>query len=152
MTKGASTGLVGVIALVIASAAAFGVFGVRSTTEVDDAPPPSAPHSDGTGVVYGRRESGGMSFVGVRLAARDYTVDVAFVPPAGCVPTLDDDREMRLDATGSCAAAPASGPVAGSGRTPLGETLMIVRVKVSKECYEAVAPGRAWPLSTAECR
>ncbi len=152
MSREASLGIVlAVIALVVIVAAAGGAFGVRVTTEVADGPPTGSPPRDGTGLVVGQQQSGGLSLFGLSLRSPTYTLQVALIPPPGCVVVAVDGVET-LPADGACEGAPASGGVTGGGRTSEGDTIVAVAVEVSKGCYRAVTTGGPWPSTAPECR
>jgi hypothetical protein len=76
-------------------------------------------------------------------------VNVWVIAPADCV-WLDGDVES-LRNTEECADVVATGPIVGSGRTPEGNGLYLVRVAVTDSCFEAIEVGAAWPPVLAEC-
>ncbi len=152
MSREASLGIVvAVIALVVIVAAAAGAFGVRVTTEVSSDPPTGPPPRDGTGLVVGQHQSGGLSLFGLSLRSPTYTLQVALIPPPGCA-VVDTESGETLPSGGACEGVPASGPVAGGGRTSEGDTIVAVAVEVSKACYQAVENGGPWPSTAPECR
>lgn len=110
---------------------------------------PDPPGDPTRGVVTERPSEGGNSLFGWQFDKPDLAVNVWVLAPADCV-WLDGDVESLRNA-GECADVPASGPIVGSGNTPEGNGLYLVRVRVSDACLEAIEVGDPWPPLVPEC-
>ena len=150
--------MVAVLALVVLVALGLGALGGSTSIETDEGSV-AAPGEGGGGVVFdedggvvfGQHESGGISLFGLELQGRDRWLSVGFVAPAECIERDAGGAEVVV-ASGVCAGLPASGEVNGGGVTAQGVSWVTVRVDVSRECFEAVAVGEAWPSEAAGCR
>ena len=144
--------LVGVLVVVVIAAVGVGALGqTRTVSESAGAGRIPDPAGDGSaGVIMELRESGGFSLFGVTLGSRSYEAFVGFVAPAECV-SQDETGHEALRSDGVCADLPARGEVSGNGTTADGLNLVIVTVDISKRCYEALAAGETWPVSTKVC-
>ncbi len=111
---------------------------------------PDPPSDITQGVVTERRSEGGDSLFGWQFDKPDLAVNVWVLAPADCV-GLDGDIET-LRNTGECADVVATGPIVGSGRTPEGIGLYLVRVPVTEACFEVIEAGDAWPPERTECQ
>jgi hypothetical protein len=126
-------------------------WGVRVETEI--APPitidPGALTAD-SGVVVGKLETGGFSFLGLDFGRKTYSVDVHIAAPPGCADSIDMGEPWPSGVT-ECHPSPRIvGEVAGLGLSPTGESVILVRSEVGAACYDTIEPGDVWP--TEACR
>ena len=138
------------MALVAVVGLFFGAFGGSTTVSFDTNAPVAAPTEGDGGLVYGRHETGGLILLGLEVRPRDRWLSVGFVAPARCI-EQDDEGEQVVLASGDCGELPGSGAVEGGGITAEQIEWVIVRVGVSRACFEAVAVGDRWPSDLAEC-
>ncbi len=139
----------GLAALVVVAALGGGLLGGSVTTQVhpNDQPDPTAD-----GVVYMVREEAHRSILGFEFGKRR-SIGVSFLVAAGCAATLDGGDGWPGDEP-SCASdveVEVEGEVGLMGRQADGQGLVGVIFEVSRECFDAVAVGVAWPPVAAVC-
>jgi len=152
MGRDIAAGIIVVFMALVAMIALFlGAFGGSTTVTYDDAASVPAPTESGGGLVYGRHETGGMNVLGVQIRARDRWLSVGFVAPEECLETGDEGAQIVLT-SGACGELPGSGVVEGGGITTDRVEWVIVRVNVSRACFEAISVGDRWPSGLVECQ
>jgi hypothetical protein len=140
----------GLLFVAVLVAVGLGLSATKRTTTSSGQAVTDPPSQGSSGVVYGLQETPGLSIVGLRLRSSVYVAQVGFVVPPECISTDESGTEQLL-AAGICADLPAHGELSGGGTTPAGEKLAIVRVEVSKRCYEALEVGASWPAVAEAC-
>ena len=152
MNQNVAAGVV-VAFLAVLGLMALAVGGLGGSTSVvfDDSPAVPVPIGGEGGLVYGRHETGGVVLFGMEVRPRERWLAVGFVAPDECI-EQDGQGEDVVIASGGCGELPGSGLVQGGGRTAQGVDWVQVRVDVSRECFEVVSKGDAWPSDAAECR
>jgi hypothetical protein len=151
MSRDASIAIVvAVVFVAVLVAAGVGLSATKKTISSSGQAVTDPPSEGSSGVVYGLQETPGFSIVGLRLRSSVYVAQVGFVVPPECI-SADESGVEQLLAVGSCADLPAHGELSGGGTTSTGLKLAIVRVEVSKRCYEALAVGTVWPPAAEEC-
>jgi hypothetical protein len=140
------------IVLVVGAALFVGVAGGGSvTTSTSEEVSFEAIPTDGTAIVFARNQSGGLEIFGARLRGRDSTFDIGFAVPESCV-VRDDAGDEALRDDAECAGLPAYGRVVGGGVTRDGKRIVVVRLEVSEDCYEALPfAASAWPTGVEVC-
>jgi hypothetical protein len=145
-------GIAIVAVLVLGAAGVFGVTGGTSGSSSDavivEGMPPQPPSDGSYGLVYNSYKSeSGLNLLGWQIVTPRFQANVGFVPPPGCaVPSMG-----KLEPRGSCAGVPAWGDISGGGTTAEGRQLVIVSVRVSEACHDALQPGDRWPSEHAAC-
>ena len=148
VTAGVVAVFLGVLGLV---ALAVGGLGGSKSVVFDTSPSPPAPTEGEGGLVYGRHETGGVVLFGMELKPRDRWLSVGFVAPDECIEQNDEGEDVVL-ASGDCGALPGTGLVEGGGTTMDQVVWVMVRVDVTRKCFEVVERGDEWPSDAAECR
>ena len=138
------------LALVALVGLFFGGFGGSTTVTFDSSSPMPPPTEGDGGLVYGKHETGGTELLGFEVRPRDRWLSVGFVAPAECL-ERDDEGEQVVLTSGICGELPGSGVVEGGGITAQQVEWVIVRVEVSRACFEAVSAGDRWPSDLAKC-
>ena len=139
----------GLVALVVVAALGGGLLGGSVTTQVhpNDQPDPTAE-----GVVYLVREEAHRTILWFEFGTQ-HSIGVSFLVAAGCAATLDGGDRWPVDEP-SCASdvdVDVEGEVWLMGRQADGQGLVGVIFEVSRECFDAVAVGVAWPPVAAVC-
>lgn len=143
---------VGALVLLVGAALGVGIAGGSVTTsETTEQVSFESIPTDGTAIVVGRSQEGGLELFGARLRGRDSSFDVGFAVPEACVERDAAGMEALRD-DGDCAGLPAYGAVVGGGVTRDGTRIVLVRIDVSDDCYEAVPfAAVTWPPDVPEC-
>jgi hypothetical protein len=143
-------------AVLVAALVAAGV-GLSATTKtVTDSGPvqggsiPDPPADSSSGVIHGLQSTPGSRILGFRLRSSKYVVQVAFIAPPECLSTTGSGQEALLT-SGDCTDLPVLGEISGGGTTVTGLRLTIVSIHVTKQCYEALDVGGAWPSASEAC-
>ena len=154
MGRDAAVGLVGaVIVIGVAIAVLLGAAGgrVETSTNTEEVSFDAIP-TDGTAIVFARTQSGGLEILGAQFRSRESTFDIGFAVPESCVERDEADDDVLRDDL-ECAGLPAYGPVVGGGVTREGTRIVLVRLDVSEECYEAVPfAATTWPTDIEACQ
>ena len=116
----------------------------------DSGPEVAAPTEGEGGLVYSKHETGGFVLFGMEFNPRDRWLSVGFVAPDECMEQNDDGEDIVIS-SGACGELPASGVAEGGGRTADGVDWVMVRVDVSRKCFDAITAGDAWPSDVSEC-
>ena len=145
--------VIGVIVLTVVIVAGLGAIGTtRSTTTSGTPIAISEPPADGTtGSIFELRKTGGHRMFGITFHAPAYEVYVGMVVPDHCL-SRDASGTESLLTDGECAGLPAQGELTGSGTTPSGRSLAVVRIDISPACYDALTVGDTWPSAAQPCR
>ena len=133
------------VAAVMLRPMASGTGGILAVTLPDPADDPAAA------VVIGRSRSGGFSLLGVEFGEVTRKVSVQFHANSRCfdLVTLGDTWPTPFP---ECASAVAvAGTVVGGGRLPTGESLVVVDVLVTEDCYRSIARGDRWSPVGGPC-
>jgi len=141
--------VVGLMVLLGVVALAAGLGGSVSISDHNGPEVPAPTEGEG-GLVYSKHETGGFVLFGMQFNPRDRWLSVGFVAPDECM-EQDDEGEDVVIASGDCGALPAWGVAGGGGRTAEGVDWVMVRVDVSRTCFEAITAGDAWPSDVSEC-
>ncbi len=141
-----------VVVIVVLGVIGLGAFGTTRTISTSgpgvafDAPP-----SDGSaGVVFDLHEESGQSIFGITFTSAKYKATVGVVAPDECL-SQDESGQDVLSTEGECADLPVHGEVTGGGTTVDGGRLTIVSVDISKNCFEVLQVGDAWPPPEGAC-
>ncbi len=138
------------VVVVLAGGALFvGAFGGGTETSFTEEVPFEAIPTDGSAIVFGLAQEGGLELIGVRIQRPSYTVDVGLAVPPECV--VADGTDQLLTDEGPCADLPVHGPVVGGGVTQAGDRVVTVRLTISEDCADAIVLGTAWPPPAAAC-
>lgn len=141
----------GVILVVVVAALGVGMLGTTVTSSEGPSRELPAPPEDGSaGVVWDLRTIEGTSILGIKLQRDRREAHVAMVVNEECV-RVSESGDEELAGGGACENLPARGEVVGGGTTEAGSRLVIVRVDVGRQCYEALTVGVAWPVSDRSC-
>jgi hypothetical protein len=146
--------VVGGVVVLVVLALGIGAFVGTTTSSSSGAvvsQPMNLPEDGSTGVVFDLNVREGMSIFGVKMQADKHAAHIGVVVPPECVGRDASGRE-ELSTEGVCADIPVQGELAGGGTTPDGGNLAIVRVEISRECYEALSAGGEWPSADPACR
>ncbi len=111
---------------------------------------PMPPDDGSVGVIFDLRKTGGHRFLGITFKPPTYEAHVAMAVPDQCLAT-DEGGQVTLSSEGECASLPAHGELSGNGSLPSGKPLAIVRIEVSKSCYETLVVGDDWPSNLLVC-
>lgn len=124
---------------------ATGTSVIPAVTLPDPADEPTAA------IVTGRSRSGGFSLLGLEFGEVTRKVSVEFYARSGCIDrvTLGDPWPAPFP---ECASAVSiAGTVTGGGNLPTGESLMVVDVVVTENCYRSIDRGDRWPPAAGAC-
>lgn len=147
-----ASGAIAVVAIVVVLAGGallFGTVGGGTETSFTEEVPFEAIPTDGSAIVFGLAQEGGLELIGVRLQRPTYTVDVGLAVPPECV--VAGGTDQLLTDEGPCADLPVHGPVVGGGVTQTGDRVVTVRLTISEDCADAVVLGSTWPPPVAAC-
>ena len=123
---------------------------VFPSVTIGDPPAPGTPEAS-TGVVVGKRTSGGTSLLGLHFGRQTYRVSVQFFAPPGCWQLIDYGDRWPTSADECASDVDVDGEVTGLGNAPTGESIVLVDVDVVRDCFEAVTAGVAWPTDLSAC-
>lgn len=146
--------VVGVVLALAVGVLALGGVGVSTVSSDGDyaeeiegtfaEPAPDGSH----GLVYSSHQNtSGLSLLGWQIMSPEYSVNVGFVPPAGC--PIPESGELRAE--GDCADILTPGRISGGGTTSDGRELVIVSVPISEACHDALERWDRWPSDKPEC-
>lgn len=140
----------GVVGIAAVAALLLGLLGGSTETAFTEEVSFDAIPTDGTAIVTGKAQTGGLRLFGVRLQRPDSTIDVALAVPPECVES-DESGDEVLRHDGTCAQLPVSGEVVGGGTTADGVRIVSVRIAVHEGCSQAIPLGSTWPSDLAKC-
>ncbi len=145
-------GIGGIVALVLlAGALALLVLRPGSTEVVVDDSKPIAPPEAGTAVVAFLRQSGGVSFFGLRITDSTHFVEVQFITEPGCWVMVGSGDPWPTPYPECSSPVEMVGEVGGLGTTMTGDSLVGVQIKVRGDCYDLLERGMTWPSDHPEC-
>ncbi len=140
-------GAIGIVAVVVLG---LGLAGGSTRIEISEIRP---ANPDAGPAIARLLVDEGFEVLGIRFGSDTYRVRVQFAAPADCLEHLVGGADWPLDEEACRSDVAIKGVVAGSGRTALGATIVVVEREISRECYEALRPlGAApWPPGVAGC-
>ncbi|MGA9598518.1 MAG: hypothetical protein WBV06_20345 [Acidimicrobiia bacterium] len=116
-------------------------------------PPPGdvGPTGAPIAVVISTHQDQETSFFGLLRGPKHYIAGVQFYAQSGCLRLLADGDPWPASAAECSTDVPISGVVRGLGVAATGETIVLVDVEVSEECFVALDPGNTWPPDLTTC-
>ena len=116
-------------------------------------PPPGEVGPTGTpiAVVVSTHQDQETSFLGLRRGQTHHIASVQFYAPSGCLSLIAESDPWPASAAECSTEVPISGVVRGLGIAPTGETIVLVDVEVSEECFSALEPRDTWPPDLTAC-
>ena len=109
------------------------------------------PTELGEGVVVGKAATGGLSIFGMRFRSQTYSADVQLLAEAGCALSLKGGDPWPSTREECASDVPVAGEIVGLGQTATGESIVGVRVELTRDCYDALTPGDLWPPDRPGC-
>lgn len=139
-------------ALLILAAATLAV--PSTATETDVLPTitmPDPAEAPAAAVVIGLRRSVGFSLLGIDFGEVAHTVSVQLYAPAGCIDHITQGDSWPVPFEGCAGPVTIAGVVSGGGIAATGESIIVIDVDVSEDCYESIRRGEYWPPTSATC-
>jgi len=116
-------------------------------------PPPGevGPTGYPIAVVMSTRQDQETAFLGLLKGKSHYLVGVQFYAPSACSNLVVQGEPWPTPDVDCSSEVPVSGIVTGLGVARTGETIVLVEVETSEECFMALERGDTWPPDVPMC-
>ena len=128
------------------------------TTEIQHRPGVTLGHpedygSEGssTALVTAKTQSGGRSLFGISFGKVTYRISAQFFTPPGCFSLVESGDQWPTPFLECSTAVDVEGTVTGLGRAQTAETIVVVDLEVTKDCFQNVSVGGWWPPGIDSC-
>jgi hypothetical protein len=102
-------------------------------------------------IVTGRSRSVGFSLLGLEFGEVTRKVSVQFYTASGCFDRVTVGDPWPTPVPECASDVSIAGTVAGGGSLPTGESLVVVDVLVTEDCYRSIERGDRWPPPAGAC-
>lgn len=102
-------------------------------------------------LVVAKHESGGSSLFGISFGTISYRISVQFFTEPGCFPLVDFGEQWPSGFAECSTDIDVAGSITGLGRAQTGDTIVVVDLDVTTDCFRGVSEGDWWPPATDAC-
>jgi hypothetical protein len=109
------------------------------------------PTELGEAVVVGKAATGGRSIFGMRVRSQTFSADVQLLAEEACHLVVHGGDPWPSEREECASDVPVAGEIVGLGRRASGESIVGVRVEITRACFDALVPGDGWPPNRPGC-